>query len=86
MELLWIYLAGINVAAFTMYGIDKSRAMRGRWRIPENTLLGVVVLGGGLGALAGMQVFRHKTRKPKFRVGVPVILLAEVVALYLLLK
>ena len=86
MKLFWIYLAVINIIAFALYGIDKGRAIRGRWRIPENTLIGVTVLGGGLGALAGMQVFRHKTRKPKFRVGVPLIVLAELIVMYLVFR
>ena len=72
----YYYLIFINVAAFALYGIDKHRAKRGAWRIPEKTLLGAAALGGGVGALLGMRAFRHKTRKLKFTLGVPAILLA----------
>ena len=67
------YLVFINVAAFAMYGLDKHKAREGRWRIPESTLIGVALIGGGVGAYAGMQTFRHKTKKPMFRFGVPLI-------------
>lgn len=77
----YYYLIFINVAAFVLYGIDKHRAKRGAWRIPEKTLLGAAALGGGVGALLGMRAFRHKTRKLKFTLGVPAILLAEVAAI-----
>ena len=79
----YYYLIFINVAAFVLYGIDKHRAKRGVWRIPEKTLLGAAALGGGVGALLGMRAFRHKTRKLKFTLGVPAILLAEAAAIRL---
>ena len=72
--IILIYLELVNLAAFALYGIDKRRAKRGKWRVPEATLLLIAVIGGSVGALAGMYLFRHKTRKPKFSVGVPVIL------------
>ena len=59
---MWYYLIGINVLAFLLYGIDKAKAKRGAWRIAEKVLLGIGILGGALGALAGMKLFRHKTR------------------------
>ena len=59
---MWYYLIGINVLAFLLYGIDKAKAKRGAWRIAEKVLLGIGILGGSLGALAGMKLFRHKTR------------------------
>ena len=69
------YLAGVNLAAFAAFpGIDKRKAVRHRWRIPEATLLGLCLLGGALGGLAGMRLFHHKTRKARFFVGVPVML------------
>ena len=68
------YLAGVNLAAFAAFGIDKRKAVRHRWRIPETTLLGLCLLGGALGGLAGMRLFHHKTRKARFFVGVPVML------------
>ena len=59
---MWYYLIGINVLAFLLYGIDKAKAKHGAWRIAEKVLLGIGILGGALGALAGMKLFRHKTR------------------------
>ena len=59
---MWYYLIGINVLAFLLYGIDKAKAKRGAWRIAEKVLLGIGILGGSLGALAGMKLFRHKTK------------------------
>ena len=78
------YLEFVNLAAFVLYGIDKYRAKRGRWRIPEATLILIAVIGGSIGALGGMYLFRHKTRKPKFTVGVPVILAMQVLFFLLL--
>lgn len=75
------YLAAVNLLAFCMYGLDKRKAQKDRWRIPERTLLGVAALGGALGAFAGMRIFRHKTRKPAFRFGVPLLLIAWIVLL-----
>ncbi|MDO4452607.1 MAG: DUF1294 domain-containing protein [Lachnospiraceae bacterium] len=81
MKTFVIYLLFINVIAFFIYGIDKRRARKGQWRISENTLLGVALLGGSVGALFGMSVFHHKTRKKKFNVGVPMILVMQVAIL-----
>ncbi len=72
------YLEIINLLAFILMGIDKAKAKANRWRIPEATLTGLAVLGGSIGAMAGMYLFRHKTRKPKFRYGLPVILVFQV--------
>ena len=74
--LLW-YLAAVNVVTFTVYGIDKSKARRGAWRIPEKTLFLLPLLGGSVGALLGMKVFRHKTKHWYFVWGIPAILLAQ---------
>jgi len=82
--IIFLYLELVNLAAFALYGIDKRRAKRGKWRVPEATLLLIAVIGGSVGALAGMYLFRHKTRKPRFSVGVPVILAMQV-AFFLLL-
>ena len=78
MWFLLIYLLGINFIAFLLYGVDKYRAKHSKWRIPESTLILSVVLGGSLGAILGMVVFHHKTRKPKFFIGVPLILLIQI--------
>lgn len=72
------YLELINLAAFAAFGIDKHKAKAGRWRIPEATLMTLAGLGGSLGALAGMYLFRHKTRHHKFTFGVPAILCLQV--------
>lgn len=74
-----IYLAVINVVAFILYGVDKHRAERDEWRISEATLMTVAVIGGSLGAWLGMYVFHHKTRHKKFYIGIPLILLAQIV-------
>ncbi len=75
--IMW-YLLAINIVVFLLYGLDKQKARKNRWRIPEKTLLMMAVLGGGIGAYVGMKVFRHKTQKPKFYIGVPVIVLLQV--------
>lgn len=74
----FVYLEAVNIAAFLLMGADKRRARKGRWRIPEATLMLMALLGGGIGILAGMLCFHHKTHKPRFTVGVPAILLMEV--------
>ena len=75
---LIIYVLAINVIAFLAMGIDKWKAKRGAWRIPESTLFALVLLGGGIGGIAGMIVFHHKTKKPKFQIGFPSILIFEI--------
>lgn len=74
------YLAVMNLAAFGAYGADKRRARRGSWRIPERTLFLLPLLGGSVGALLGMHVFRHKTRHWYFRWGIPAIFLLQLAA------
>lgn len=83
MQNVVIYLIIINIVGFLAMYIDKQKAKRGKWRIPENTLLIITVLGGGVGTIAGMYTFRHKTQKPKFTIGLPAILILEIIgALY----
>ena len=77
--LLW-YLAAVNLVTFTVYGVDKAKARRGAWRIPEKTLSLLPLLGGSVGALLGMRAFHHKTRHNSFRFGIPAILLAQAAA------
>lgn len=79
-----IYVCVINVIAFLMYGLDKVKAKRRQWRIPESTLLGVAVIGGSIGAFWGMQIFHHKTKKPKFYIGVPVIFILQVIGIWVI--
>lgn len=73
-----IYLVGINLIAFLAMYIDKRKAIKGKWRISEAALFGLVLLGGGIGGIAGIYVFHHKTKKLKFTIGFPVILLTEI--------
>ena len=75
------YLVILNVLTFLLYGIDKWKAKRSRWRIPESVLLGMAAVGGSVGAWLGMHVWHHKTQHKKFRYGVPAILVAQIVLL-----
>lgn len=77
-------LTVVNAVAFIVYGIDKYRARNAKWRIPEATLLMLAVVGGSVGAWLGMKAWHHKTRHMKFRYGVPVILLFQIVVATLL--
>ena len=74
-----IYFVAINIITFFVMWLDKRKAKKGKWRIPENTLLLLVLLGGGIGGIAGMYTFRHKTQKMKFVIGFPVILICEII-------
>lgn len=74
-KIIVLYLVIINAAAFFLYGMDKRKAIRNKWRISEKTLLGVAFLGGSIGALVGMRVFHHKTKHWKFKIGVPLCLI-----------
>lgn len=83
--IVFIALAAMNALTFALYGIDKSRARRGVWRIRESTLLGTAACFGAQGALLGMYVFHHKTKHRAFALGVPALLLVQVVLLAALL-
>ena len=72
-----IYLIVINILGFLVMGLDKHKAKMADRRIPENTLFMFTILGGGVGTIAGMYVFHHKTKKMKFKVGMPLILILE---------
>ena len=78
-RIFFIYLVIINLAAFLLMAMDKSRARKHRWRIPEKTLFLLAILGGSIGAIAGMYTFRHKTRHWYFVIGMPAILILQVV-------
>lgn len=78
--MLYYYLIAINILSFVLMGLDKSKARRGAWRVPEKTLFLVAVVGGSVGAIAGMYVFRHKTKHLRFVIGLPVILLLQLLA------
>ena len=80
-----IYLLVINLMAFCAMWWDKRRAQKGEWRISEAGLFTLVLLGGGIGGIAGMYAFRHKTKKLRFTIGFPTILITEIVlAIYFL--
>ena len=79
------YLAAVNLAAFLLYGVDKFKARRGLWRIPESVLLFMAAAGGSAGALLGMRFFHHKTKKPRFFIGVPVMLFLHLLILWFFL-
>jgi len=81
MELLLIYLLLMNLIAFFLYGIDKWKAKKHVWRIPESTLLLSAAMGGALGAYLGMKVFHHKTLHTSFRIIVPLSLVVWIVIL-----
>lgn len=87
MRLLMWYLIVINIVTWIAFGLDKWKAKTGKWRIPERTLLLLALIGGSLGALAGMIMFRHKTRKAKFFISVPVMFVLHcVIVTVLVLK
>ena len=78
------YLFAINIVSFFLYGIDKYKAKKNKWRISEATLLMMAVIGGSIGAWAGMRLWHHKTMHKKFKYGIPVIIILQVVlAVYL---
>ena len=82
-----IYLVAINLITFVTMYVDKKKAKWGKWRIKESTLFTLVLLGGGIGGIAGMYLFRHKTKKTRFVIGFPLILITEVIcAIILLIK
>ena len=81
MRYLGLYVLIINITAFVLYGADKYKAKRSQWRIPEKSLILAALLGGSVGALLGMAAFHHKTRRPLFTVGIPVILLLQLILL-----
>lgn len=71
---LLVYLIIINLFSFILFGIDKKKAERKEWRISESSLIGVSILGGSIGALIGMVIFKHKLSKKAFYIGIPLIL------------
>ena len=75
MNIILGYLLAVNIATFFLYGIDKYKARKGQWRISEATLLLMAVIGGSIGAWAGMRLWHHKTKHKKFKYGIPVIII-----------
>lgn len=76
-----IYILLINLIAFVVFGIDKRKARKGQWRVPESTLFILAIIGGSIGALLGMLAFRHKTKHRKFTIGIPLILALQIALL-----
>ena len=77
LQIVFAALLLVNIVAFAAYGIDKRKAQKGKWRIPESTLLLLAFFGGAIGALLGMRVFRHKTKHWKFKILVPLFLVLQ---------
>lgn len=84
--LILLYLLIVNAVSFLLMLVDKRKAQKKLWRIPESTLMMSAAIGGSIGALAGMYTFRHKTKHLKFTLGVPAILAAQIVITFLLLR
>ena len=85
MNIILGYLLAVNITSFLLYGIDKYKAKKGRWRISEATLLLMAVIGGSIGAWGGMRIWHHKTMHKMFKYGIPVIIIFQVaLAVYLL--
>ena len=78
---LIIYVIAINIIAFLAMFIDKRKAEKGKWRIPEKTIFIVTAIGGGIGTISGMYAFRHKTQKFQFVIGLPAITILEIIGI-----
>ena len=85
-KLILIYLLIVNALGFLLMLVDKRKAQKNLWRIPESTLFLMAAIGGSIGCLAGMYQFRHKTRHLKFTLGVPAILVVQILAVFLLAR
>ncbi|BBF45392.1 protein of unknown function DUF1294 [Lachnospiraceae bacterium KM106-2] len=79
------YLIAMNVFGFALMGIDKQKAKRHQWRIKEKTLFSIALLGGSIGSIIGMQLFRHKTKHSTFVYGMPIILILQILIVILLI-
>ena len=76
-----IYFVVINIIGLFIMWLDKRKAIKGAWRIPEKTIFLITALGGGIGTISGMYIFRHKTQKLQFVLGLPVITILEIIAI-----
>lgn len=86
LQLITTYLVLVNAAAFLLMHEDKRKAKQGAWRIPETTLLGLAIAGGSIGAIAGMHLFRHKTKHLKFALGLPLILAVQIALIHFIMR
>ena len=85
--LLLSCIIGVNVITFVVYGIDKLKAKKGKWRVPETTLLLLAIVGGSVGAWCGVKVWHHKTMHAKFKYGIPLIMAMQAgLLVYLMTK
>ena len=78
MHIILYYLLAVNIATFFLYGIDKYKAKKGKWRISEATLLTMAAIGGSIGAWVGMRLWHHKTMHKKFKYGIPLISIMQI--------
>lgn len=86
MKFLTLYFIIMSIITFLLMYIDKNRAIKGQWRIPEATLINLSILGGGIGTYMGMYIFRHKTRHPKFTIFIPITIILNLFLYYILSK
>lgn len=80
------YILIVNILGYFLMFLDKQKAKKHKWRIPENTLMLVAIIGGSIGSIIGMQTFRHKTKHIKFKFGIPIILILQVILLFSFFK
>ena len=86
-HILLLYLVAVNLVTFLIYGIDKFKSKRARWRVPEATLLWLAAVGGSIGAWLGMKLWHHKTAHKKFKYGIPLIIIIQAaIVLWILIK
>ena len=85
-KMILLYLLIVNALGFLLMLVDKRKAQKNLWRIPESTLFLIAAIGGSIGSIAGMYKFRHKTKHLKFVLGIPAILIAQIVVVYLLVR
>ena len=85
-KLILLYLLIVNALGFLLMLVDKRKAQKNLWRIPESTLFLMAAIGGSIGSIAGMYKFRHKTKHLKFTLGIPAILIAQILVAYLLIR
>ena len=86
-NILLFCIVGLNIVTFIVYGIDKLKAKKGKWRIAESTLLLLAIVGGSVGAWCGIKLWHHKTKHKKFKYGVPFIVAMQIIfCLYLMAK
>jgi len=78
MDNIWYYIIFINILGFLLMGWDKYSAIKEKWRISENTLLSIALIGGGIGSFLGMFLFHHKTKKKRFLIGIPLCILINI--------